>query len=190
MSMGLRSVDQPMSENFSISVVGRDEPGIVAAIAKVLYDVECNLADASMSVLNDTFAMVLVVEAPKSLDEARLKHELSLITPRFDVLASVHAIERPRHKPANGSERVLIHVYGSDRPGIVHGVTSLIAASGSNIVDMRTQQSSGSRPLYSMILEVELAAGTNQDMMRSRLDGLAREYQVEVGIRTYSAAEL
>ena len=177
-------------KNFAISVVGRDEPGIIAAITKVLYDVECNLADASMSVLNGNFAMVLVVETPKSLDGARLRHELSLITPRFDVLASVQEINRSAVSSASDAERVLVSVYGSDRPGIVHGVTSLIAASGSNIVDMRTQQSSGERPLYLMSIEVEVAAGLDQKMMKQRLDGLAREFQVEVGVQALSSAEL
>ncbi|MFL5879210.1 MAG: glycine cleavage system protein R [Actinomycetota bacterium] len=49
---------------FAVSVFGRDRPGIVAAVSRVLADAGCNLEDTSMTILRGHFAMMLVVAGP------------------------------------------------------------------------------------------------------------------------------
>jgi glycine cleavage system transcriptional repressor len=46
---------------FAVSVFGRDRPGIVAAVTRVLADAGCNLEDTSMTILRGHFAMMLVI---------------------------------------------------------------------------------------------------------------------------------
>jgi glycine cleavage system transcriptional repressor len=50
-----------------ISAVGKDRPGIVAGVSKVLFEAGCNLEDSSMTILEGEFAMILVVSLPEAL---------------------------------------------------------------------------------------------------------------------------
>ena len=52
---------------FAISIFGRDRPGIVAAVTRVLADAGCNLEDTSMTILR---GKVMVGFNPRSIDEA------------------------------------------------------------------------------------------------------------------------
>ena len=55
---------------FAVSVFGRDRPGIVAAVSRVLADAGCNLEDTSMTILRGHFAMMLVVPTDEQLEIA------------------------------------------------------------------------------------------------------------------------
>ena len=43
--------------HFALTIVGRDRPGIVSQVTKILFDQGCNLADSSCSILGGQFAM-------------------------------------------------------------------------------------------------------------------------------------
>ncbi len=60
-----------------ISVIGQDRTGIVAGISKVLADNNVNILDISQTILNDLFAMIMLVDISKSkTDFPTLKKEL------------------------------------------------------------------------------------------------------------------
>ncbi|WP_456416582.1 ACT domain-containing protein [Methanocaldococcus sp.] len=60
-----------------ISVIGQDRTGIVAGISKVLADNNVNILDISQTILNDLFAMIMLVDISKAkVDFTTLKKEL------------------------------------------------------------------------------------------------------------------
>ena len=168
-----------MANTYALSVVGADEPGIVAAITEVLLELNCNLADTNMSVLSGHFSMVLIVDAPMELLADRLEHELERVTRRFQLLIAAHHVAhgelpaltalQPTH------ERVLVTVYGADQPGIVHGVVAVIANLKSNIVDLRTQRFSEAQPLYSLFMEVQLGENVSRAALSLELQAVAQK---------------
>ena len=50
--------------SFVLSVTGRDRPGIVSSVTRVLLDHALNLEDAEMAILRGHFAVMLVLAAP------------------------------------------------------------------------------------------------------------------------------
>ena len=55
---------------FAVSAIGRDRPGIVAAVSRVLLDLEGNVEDSQMSILRGHFAVMLIVALPSGVDGA------------------------------------------------------------------------------------------------------------------------
>src|SRR5205823_2219866 len=55
-----------MKKWFALSAIGRDRPGIVADLAELIYECDCNLEDSSMTILGSEFAVLLLLsgEAP------------------------------------------------------------------------------------------------------------------------------
>ncbi len=63
-------------ENAVVVVVGSDKPGIVAGISSELAKQSVNIVDISQTVLNNIFAMIMLVDISKSkmpLSELRKK---------------------------------------------------------------------------------------------------------------------
>ena len=88
---------------------------------------------------------------------------------------------------AESSAGYILRVYGADRPGIVHAVTSLLAERGLNITDLNTRVIGGAGgPVYVMLLEVDMPDGPGAEALRPELARLSRELGVEI---TFGALE-
>ena len=170
----------------AVTAIGADRPGIVADVTGVLVAHGCNLEDTSMSILRGHFAMVLIVAAPDGVDAAAL--EDALAEGASDLVVSVGGVGHQDQAAAAGGDAWTVVVYGGDHPGIVHGVASALAALDVNIVDLSTRVGGGDeRPIYSMVMEVEVPAGLGADELERRLDERARDLGVECSVHPSEA---
>jgi glycine cleavage system transcriptional repressor len=168
--------------HFAVTAVGADRPGIVAAVTGAFVDVGCNLEDSSMTILRGQFAMMLVVDAPPGVGAHELDAALVAPAQALDLVVTV----RPAAEDADGAAggegdrgSWTVSVYGADHPGIVHGVASLLAELGVNIVDLSTRVvGRPEAPVYAMVLEVTLPAGADPQELGRRLEATAGELGV------------
>jgi len=65
------------AERLVISVFGVDRPGIVAAISAILSQAQCNIIDINQTVVQDKFAMVMIV------DSSRMQWDINQLKERF-----------------------------------------------------------------------------------------------------------
>jgi glycine cleavage system transcriptional repressor len=173
--------------HFAVTAVGADRPGIVAAVTGAFVDHGCNLDDCSMTILRGHFAMMLVVDAPAGVDVDALELALAAPAATYDLVVAVRAIDDER-PPSPAGDGWNVAVYGADRPGIVHRVTSLLAAEGANIVDLSTRViGPPDRPVYAMLLDITLPPGASGADVGQRLDALAKELGVECSLHPSEA---
>jgi glycine cleavage system transcriptional repressor len=154
----------------AVTAIGADRPGIVAAVTGALVAHGCNLEDTSMSILRGHFAMVLIVAAPEGVEPAALERDLAVDTTDLGLVVSVRGV-REGHAAGEGAEgeRWTVVVYGADHPGIVHGITRVLADLGVNVVDLTTRVTGDDRPIYAMVMEVELPADLTGAELDARL---------------------
>jgi len=173
---------------FAVSAVGRDRPGIVAAIAERLLEVEGNVEDSRMTIIGGHFAVMLIVSTPA--DRSREDVEAAL-QPAAESLSlqALSVSEVDREQTGQLADHV-ITVYGSDHPGILHAVSAELAAAGVNITDLQTRLAgTAEKPIYVMMLEVELGEA-RADALRGRLDEVASAAKVEVELRELDSEAL
>jgi glycine cleavage system transcriptional repressor len=164
---------------FAVSVFGRDRPGIVAAVTRVLADAGCNLEDTSMTILRGHFAMMLVVAGPAEQNAVGLEGRLGLVAGRLDLQVGVRPVTDDVTAAPGGGVRYAAAVYGADRPGLVARVAEALAAHQVNIVDLQTRVVGEPDPVYAMHFELEVPAG-RADQAEADLRSAAHELGVEV----------
>jgi glycine cleavage system transcriptional repressor len=168
-----------MTQSLAITVLGHDRPGIIAEVTGVLAGLGGNLEDSSMTLLRGHFAWTLVVATDAAVDdvEARLTHLID-----EGLVVSVLPVPAPEGMSVDGTQW-LLSVHGADRPGIVSGLTAVVAQAGGNITDLTTRLGGG---LYVLLAEVALPAGADADALADRLGVVAGE----LGVRaTFHAAD-
>jgi predicted amino acid-binding ACT domain protein len=137
--------------------------------------------------------MMLVVEAPEGVGVTDLEAALAAPAAAFDLVLAVRRLpDGPRPPQQTGGQglgdRLTVSVYGADRPGIVHGVASLLAAEAVNIVDLATHViGEADRPTYAMVLEVSLPAEVEASELRRQLEALGEELGVAVHLHRAEA---
>ena len=171
---------------FAVTAIGRDRPGIVAGFTQVLLALGCNLADCSMSLLRNEFAMILLVEAPEDVAADRLNSALQEPARALDLVVTTREFEDV--PGSEGDIPFVVSVYGKDKPGIVHTVSRALADMDVNITNLRSHLAGGD--LYAMVLDVAVPPALQPEEVAARLQAISRELGVSLTFRSAEAAEL
>jgi glycine cleavage system transcriptional repressor len=167
-----------VTSEFAVWTVGADRPGIVAAVTGVLFGMGCNLKDCSMTVLSRHFAMVMEVEGPDDLAPEALEAELARSEGCAELSVDVRLASERASVVVDG-DPYIVSVYGSDHPGIVHRISTLLAENSVNIIDVNTRViGENDEPVYAMLLEVILPRGLDP----AKLDGALQAAAAAVGV--------
>jgi glycine cleavage system transcriptional repressor len=174
--------------SLAVSAIGRDRPGIVAAVTGVLLRHGVNVEDTQMTILRGHFTMMLFLAAPDELDPATLERDLSEPETGLEEL-SVAELEEfgPGPEPTH-----TVTVYGSDHPGIVHAAASALAEREIDITDLNSRlvDEDDGQALYVLMMEVALPAGASADELDAALDEVAGREGVEVTLHELERDEL
>ena len=177
--------------HFALTIIGRDRPGIVSQVTEILFQLGCNIADSSCSILGGQFSMILIISHPEytdresfgdafaSLEESNLSVFLRTLMPGGE------------QRPELEGELCMISVYGADKPGIVYQVSKELGNRKINITDLNTKLvGDESRPVYVMMIEAVLPEGLEVEDVESWMEALKTEMGVDISVRSITAVEL
>lgn len=180
-----------MTNFAAISVLGKDKPGIVAAVTKILYETGCNIEDSSMTMLSNEFAMILLVAMPAKLSPKKLAVKFSTLK-KLGLSVSLRPLKTSEQAKAclNGLPH-MISVYGADKPGIVYKVSKYLASKKINITDVQTSISSiGGKNTYIMFLEFDIPEKAALEEINIELMKVADTLGVSVSINPVDTPSL
>lgn len=104
-----------MHEVILITVSGRDQPGITAALTAVLASYDVNVLDIGQSVIHDTLALGLLVEMPADAAGCAVFRDLLFTAHRLDLtirFLPIGAAEYEQWVSAQGQPRHIITLLG------------------------------------------------------------------------------
>jgi glycine cleavage system transcriptional repressor len=163
--------------SLAIAAIGRDRPGIVAAVSRVLYDLGCNVEDSSMTLLRGNFSMMLVIACP---DELTVDGAREALRPACDDMGLVFSVLEVDDRASVPEPTHILTVYGGDRPGILYRTCGLLADEDVNITDLNSRLVGEAQPVYALILELEIPERIDVGHLEQRLRALAADIGVDV----------
>ena len=172
--------DGPVNE-YAVTVIGHDRPGIIADVAEILARLRLNLTDSTMTRLRGHFAMTLVCAGPP--DAADVEAALEPLIADRTLVVMVRRVAEEATRERTGSHHVLT-VHGADRLGIVATLTRTVADAGGNITDLTTRLSG---TLYLLVAEVDLPPDVDTDALALSLREAAQRLGVETTLRPAEA---
>lgn len=183
----------PPDPIWSFSAVGKDRPGIVAALANVFYEQGCNLLDSSMTILADQFAVVMLLETSATTRPEQLRQALDSLGQSWGLQVAFGPVEHSQDSQegqATGDPQ-LVSVYGADQTGITWKVAEVIARHGWNVTDLSTKQITGSAPVYILLLEiVPTSASGPLAELKAELQSLGSDLGCSVTLKDVESASL
>jgi glycine cleavage system transcriptional repressor len=173
---------------FALSAIGLDRPGIVADLAELIYECDCNLEDSSMTILGPEFAVLLLLSG----DGAELERRLTAGCKRLEWEKRLTVFFRPLEgdphaRPAGGQTVAMeCEVNGVDQAGIVARVSRTLADHGVNVTALQTQSRPGAEsgtPMFTMRIRMAVPAELDQRVLRERLERVASDLRVDLTLR-------
>jgi glycine cleavage system transcriptional repressor len=175
-----------------ISGIGPDQPGIVAAIADILYQRGCNIIDSTMTRLAQEFAVILVISAPNGVRFPDLQKEFTRLEESHNMTLVIKpvpdSIEIDSHRPENP---YMISVAGHDRVGITFHISRKLAEMDINITDLNAQCIQGENgPVYIMMVEIDVPRSMAISTLQDELRTVAQQIDMEIQLRPLEAVAL
>jgi glycine cleavage system transcriptional repressor len=174
---------------FAVTAIGRDRPGIVAAVSRALLELDGNIEDSQMSILRGHFAVMLIVRVPDEFSAEELANRLGPVREQL-------GLEAITCNPIDELEAVMepathvLTVYGADHPGIVNAISNALAELGVNITDLETRLTGpDDNPLYTMVIEVAVG-DADEGSVQASLRAVAEREAVEFSLRPLEAEPL
>lgn len=151
----------PTQKNFLvISALGKDRPGIVDQLSKLVLEHDCNIADSRMTVLGGEFAILLMVEGNWN---TLSKLEGTLPTMEQQLQLTIIAKRTEERRPGGSLLPYGVDVVSMDHPGIVHHLASFFSSRNINIEDMATSSYAAAHTGTPMFA-VHMAVGIPSDV--------------------------
>jgi glycine cleavage system transcriptional repressor len=169
-----------------LSAIGSDRPGLVADLARLIYDCGANLEDSRMAILGTDFAVILLC----SFAEADAAERIALGAKRLErdhgltILLRAFEGERRPPVPAPGTRLYRVEAAGEDRAGIVASLCRVLADRGVNIAELTSasRPGPGGSPHYEMSLRVEVPETLDVRALRDALEREADRLVIDVSL--------
>ena len=167
-----------------ISVLGKDRPGIIAAVTRILFEQECNIENVSQTILQNEFSGIFIVAVPGGLSETTLHQRLN---EKLEPMG-LHVYEKPL-SVADGTDCVacepfVVTTKGPDQKGLVAAITAIMADHQVNVTNLQAVFKGGDDPNANiMIYEVDIPDHIDQQALRQALREKARALSLEISIQ-------
>jgi len=181
-----------MKQWFALSAIGRDRPGIVADLAELIYECNCNLEDSSMTILGSEFAVLLLLtgEGPD------IGQRLSAACKRLEWEKRLTVFFRPLdaepipYAASHHARRYALQAVGIDKAGIVAKLSRCLADHRVNIAQMQTQsrrEPESGAPIYTVRITMDVPRDVDEAALRERLEAVARDLCIDVTLEQRDA---
>jgi glycine cleavage system transcriptional repressor len=182
----MKNAQECAGEWIAISVIGRDRPGIIAGVSKVLYQNRYNIEELSQTATRGQFAMILLASPREEKKDDRLSEDLRLLMGDLNLDINLRRVTAEERVPyATGkTEPFIITVKGEDRPGLVYGIAEVLAERGINITNLDAQVAVlDGKVEYIQIFEVDIPLGLDYGLIQEKLRERGKEMGVAVDLQ-------
>jgi glycine cleavage system transcriptional repressor len=165
-----------------LTAVGPDRSGLVQEISAAIHRASANLEDSRMAILGGEFALILLFsgspEAVRGVEAA-----CSGFEERLGLRVALKETTRPTDAPSHRPYR--LRVSGFDRPGIVAGVSRVLAGRGINVASLESRVQpaplSGT-PLFLLHAELQVPSEVALSALRKDLGAVCDEENLDLSL--------
>lgn len=171
-----------MKTSIVLTIIAKDQPGIINAVSKILYKHGGGWTQSSMSSLAGQFAGILLASVPGDSADSCVEELQQLKTQGMHVIA--HVTDAPAERP--DCREYTLDLVGNDRRGIVHDITTILTKYNVNVQDLETiteSASMGGAELFRARAELIVPADADIDELEAELENIANELMVDISLK-------
>ncbi len=175
-----------MSNKIVISIMARDQVGMVAETAAVICQLGGNLEDISQTVTRGYFSMILIAAFNEKISCPAIR--AALLEAEHLAAATIGVCDfvasAPATVPVAGNDnRYVLTASGPDRSGLVAAVSGYLRKYDINIVDLASFINQGE---YTMIFLLDLPADTDVSKLKQSLQTKMEAVALQVELQHHA----
>lgn len=157
------------------SFLGRDCPGVVAAVAGLMEQAQCNIVEVSQTILTGEFAAIFIVTAPAGLDDTALSRhlQLGLAEAKIDLSVLVRPAVAGCWADQQQTQPFVVTVDGPDKVGLIAGMSRIFGQFQVNIEHLKAILGENGPNQALFLFEVMVPLHTDMSALRATLQQTA-----------------
>jgi glycine cleavage system regulatory protein len=162
-----------------MTVIGKDRPGLVDSIARLVAEHDGNWLESRMCRLGGEFAGILRVHVPVKREPELVRALQALSSQGLTVVACADQASTT----IQAGRMAQLEVVGQDRPGIVRQISHALAAQGVNVEELETECASApmsGEMMFKAQAHVQIPESCNLVQLRQELEKIAGDLFVDV----------
>ena len=164
-----------------LSAVGADRPGLVQKVSALIQEGGGNLEDSRMAILGGEFALILLFSG----DDTAVTAVEKQVERSAEALGLTFTLRPTQSAVSKEFLPYQLRVDGVDRPGIVSGVTAVLAAREINVAALESRvvcaPHSGT-PMFSLKAELQLPSQIALGTLRRALQDYCDDENLDVSL--------
>ena len=168
------------STHLVLTVIARDQPGVVEALSQAVAEQEANWLGSRMARLAGEFAGIVEVSVPTD-NAAALRDALTALEARGLRVLIQESIRRT--DSGAGWRRLHLELVGNDRPGIVREISQALARRGVNVDELETSCESAAMSgdaLFRATADLDVPEGLTLESLGEELEKIAADLMVDL----------
>lgn len=178
--------DGAMTTTLVLTLIGRDQPGLVRVVATAIAEHGGNWLESRMCRLGGEFAGIVRLEIDAARADGLANALRGLSGLRVDVTREAAGAGGATPGEDGAPARLAaLDLVGSDRPGILREVSGVLAAHGLNVEDLaseRVEAPMGGGKLFQLRAVASVPPGVELAKVRADLEKIAADLMVELKI--------
>lgn len=170
---------------YTVSFLGRDRPGVVAAISVILGEGGNNIVAVSQTILYGEFAAIFIVQSPPSLSLEQLREDLvcGLAAREIDLSVLVRPAVDARDDDLSAGEPFVVSVDGPDGPGLIGAMSRIFSRHAVNIESLKAVLGDGGEGHALFVFEVRVPEKVDLGRLRRELQRQAQALELRVSVQ-------
>ena len=163
-------------------LVGKDRPGIVDELSKLLFDQGANIEDSHMAVLGGCFCIMALFSCPAQQLES-IRTRLKKLEAKGEYKSTLHEARDPSTQTVGVALPLTIELQAMDHPGIVHSVVHVLHNYNVNIQSLNTRVINAplsGAPLFDLSLEASVPVDVPIAKVKEDIIKLAADMNLDV----------
>ncbi|MTI64495.1 ACT domain-containing protein [Methylophaga sp.] len=170
-----------------ISVLGSDQPGIMAKVATVIKQHNGNIENLSQTLLDNAFGALLLVSLAEDDSAEKLQQSLQEQSQGMNLYIRVHPWQAEAsdwYSNKRETQPYIVTAIGPDRQGLVAEIAGELFKHGVNITNIQAIFKGGKNPMDNlMVFEVDVPRATVMNDLRDALDAIAARLNLEISVQ-------
>ena len=171
-----------MPQDYVITVMSVDRVGIISDLSEAILELDGNIGALSQTVVRGYFTVIVTAQFDGNLGADQISEairakgasgELGVLVTQRDTNAAGPVVP--------GAQRFILTVTGADRKGIIHRITSYLAARNINIEDLYATALEGAS--FLLIAQIEVPEGREIERLQMDVQELWPEADVRVSLQ-------
>lgn len=162
-------------QEYIITVMARDRPGIVAGIGEAIYKLGGNIEELSQTVVRGYFTIIVSATFSNilSCEEVRDAVAATGTSDELEVAVRLRKSSEPLSATPSKYDSFVLTLFGKDKLGVIYNIASYLASHGINITDLYGKTDDNS---FTMVLELSVPPEIGPSELKTELEELGRSF--------------